>query len=137
MKKGVDLYDILCPIEPPAHLRESGLMRGAFARRRLARIQLALLSFVSFLCTTALIETLRYAAGEFYTSGFYDYASIVFYDRAFFLSSWQTVLYSLLESLPSIAVLLVIAVALALGWSLRNAILSGKTAFMSLHGTTV
>lgn len=121
-------------IDPPVGLCESILARVAFARRRSARVQLVLQTAVCFISGAALVP-LAYSVGqEFYTSGFYDFASLFFSGDAGIISGTShELLYSLLESLPAFAVLGTVAATVGLLWSLRRMIQNSKVAFTSIN----
>jgi hypothetical protein len=123
---------VLREVEPPLGLYTRVLARLALARRTAARLHALLLGVVALLSCIALVPAVTYAAREFYASGFYDYASLLISDRSFVFSSWQEFSFSLLESLPSIALLLLGTIAVVLVWSLRRTFLSARVAFMSL-----
>ncbi|MES2203332.1 MAG: hypothetical protein V4474_03370 [Patescibacteria group bacterium] len=114
----------------PEGLYERVLARVAHARQRAARVQFSLLAAVSCLLTLLFVPALQYAAQELYASGFYEYISLAFSDGSLVLGSREFVL-SLVESLPSLAVLLVVAIAVPLGWSLWRAARAGKSAFLT------
>lgn len=106
-------------INPPAGLLSVILARIAHERRRAARLRLAAFGTVAFVSLLMLIPAAQYAASEFYTSGFYDYAlvSLDGLSRGY----WRELLYSLAYSLPSLALLLLASVGVALAWSARRA----------------
>ncbi len=116
-------------VEPPKHLFEAVLACIALARRRAARIRLAALGTVMLASGLALIPAANYAISEFYASGFYDYLSLFFSDSSVAFSHWQEISLSLAESLPSLAVLLLIGFAAAFLWSLHRAIRGSGAAF--------
>lgn len=126
------VHTVFDEIDPPKGFCAMLLQKIAFARRRRARFRLAREGAVFFLSGLMLVPLAQYAGSEFYASGFYDYASLLFSDRSV-LNSWQDFVYSLVESLPSVALLLLAAVTVALVWSLRRAIASSKLAFTSLQ----
>lgn len=116
--------------EPPAELFSSILMRIALARRRAAQLRLTAFGTATFISVLLLIPAVQYAANEFYTSGFYDYASL-------FLDSFShgysgELLYSLADSLPSLALLLLIAISAALTWSFLQTKQNAELAFARL-----
>ena len=98
-------------------------------RRRAARFRLAALGTVILASGAALIPAIGYAVQEFYASGFYDYLSLFFSDSSVAFSHWQEISLSLAESLPSLAVLLLIGFAAAFLWSLRRAVRNAGAAF--------
>lgn len=114
-------------IEPPHGLRLRVLTRVALARQNEARLRLAIFGTITFSSALMLIPTLQYAVSEFKISGFYDYASL-FIDS---LSHgyWQELLYSLIASLPSIALLLLATIIGAFVWSLRHTNHNAQIAF--------
>ncbi|MDQ5955224.1 MAG: hypothetical protein QG621_227 [Patescibacteria group bacterium] len=124
---------VLDMLEPPAGLCGAVLSRIALARRRRARVRLAVDMCVFFISGALLVPLAQYAGSEIYTSGFYEFFSLLFSDRQLILSSWQEFAFILLEKLPSIAVLLILSATIVLVWSLRRAVLSSKVAFTSLH----
>jgi hypothetical protein len=123
---------VLDELPLPLGLKSRIFARLALAKRRRARTRFALQSLVFFFSGVSLVPLAQYAGSEFYASGFYDFATLLFSDRVAVLSSWQEFTLSLLESLPSIALLLMAAALITLVWSLRRAVINGKTAFTSL-----
>ena len=114
-------------IDPPAGLFSAVIVRIAQARRRAARLQFAAFGTLGFVSAVMLIPAFQYAAAEFSTSGFYEYASLFF--DSISRGYWQEILYSLNSSLPSFALLLLIAVIATGIWSLSRALRSVRTAF--------
>ncbi|MHB8660558.1 MAG: hypothetical protein ACYC75_01265 [Minisyncoccota bacterium] len=114
-------------IEPPRELFPAILARIALARRRAARLRLAAFGTVALASALALIPVVQYAMSEFRTSGFYDYASLFFDSLSW--SYWKELLYSLAVSVPSIALLLLVATGAALVWSLRQTNRNARIAF--------
>ena len=129
-KQGQTVLDCM---EPPASLCSTVLGRIALARRRRARVHLAFETSVCFMSGILLVPIAQYAGSEIYTSGFYEFFSLFFSDRQVVLNSWQESVYTLLEKLPSVPVLLAFAAIIVLVWSLRRAVVSSKTAFTALH----
>ena len=122
---------LLSEIEPRKGFCAMVLERIAYARRHRARMRLLREATVFFASGLVLVPLAQYAGSEFYSSGFYDYASLLFSDRMV-LNSWQDFVYSLVESLPSVAVLLLVTATVALVWSLRRAVESSRLAFTSM-----
>jgi hypothetical protein len=77
-----------------------------------------------------LIPAVQYAVSEFYASGFYEYASLFF--NSLSQGYWREVLYSLTDSLPSLALLILAVIGTALVWSLQQAHQNARIAFTSL-----
>jgi hypothetical protein len=108
--------------ETPRELIHMILVRIERARRRAARLRLVALGTVMAVSGMTLVPALTYTSREFYTSGFYDYLSLIFSDGALALSHWQEISLSLAESLPSIALLVLASVAAVFFWSMRHAV---------------
>lgn len=124
---------VLDAIDPPQGLRERILAHIERARRRRARVGLALQAALFFVSGALLVPLAQYAGQELYASGFYEFVSLLFStDRAAVLASWQEFLYSLVESLPSLAILMLLCASVILVWSLRHALRSSRVAFMSI-----
>jgi hypothetical protein len=117
-------------IDPPRELFSAVLTRIAFARQRTARFRLAAFGTVTFVSVLMLIPAVQYALNEFYTSGFYDYASLFFDSLS--RGYWQELLYSLTDSLPSLALLLLAIIGTAFVWSARQTNRNARIAFTRL-----
>jgi hypothetical protein len=131
MKETVGLSDILCQVELRDGFCNSVLARIAKARRRAARLRLAFQSLVCFASGAALVPLAQFAGRELFDSGFYDYISMILSPRGLAILSWQDIVYSLIESLPSMILLLMLACVIALVWSLRSVVRDSRIAFMS------
>ena len=103
--------------------------RIALARQRAARIRTGLFGILAVVSGIALVPASQYAAEQFYASGFYDYLSLIISDRGFVFTYWQQFSFSLLESLPSLALLLLLPIAFALVYSLRRVVQTSRVAF--------
>jgi len=114
-------------IEPPQGLFRAILAHIELARRRAARVRLFAWGSLAFVSALALIPTVQYAASEFYASGFYEYASLFFDSLS--RGYWKEIVYSLTDSLPSFALLLLAVTGIALVWSLRHARNDARLAF--------
>jgi hypothetical protein len=135
MKKEVSLYTYLHMLEPRAGLYRAILERIAYAERRSARVRTSLFSGLAILSGAALVPAVRYAAGQFYASGFYDYLTLIFSDRNVVLIYWRQLGLSLVESLPSLALLLLLPIIFLLVYSVRRAVQTGRVAFTSVHAS--
>lgn len=121
---------VLHEIEPPPGLYTVVLARIARARRRSVRLQFVFQTGVFFVSGMMLVPLAQSIGQEFYTSGFYEYASLLFSsDTSIISSSSQELLYSLIESLPAFALIGTVAVVAALIWSLRRMIMNSRTVF--------
>ncbi len=127
MEKKSSYSIIFCEVNPPEALCRSVLSRIAYARVRKLRHSLYLqlsLCFVSGMLFVFLVRTLL---RELHTSGFFEYASLIFSSDAGALSSvGRELLYSLVESLPALALLCTLGIAALTVWSLRQIILNRK-----------
>ena len=133
MEQEQALYGHLGVVLVPHSLRGRVCAYVARAQQRQARVRLALLSVFAFCSGLTLVPVCQYAVREFYASGFYDYASLFYSDSSFALSAKKELLYSLLESLPSLAILLVITCVGALVWSLWRALATSRVVFVTYN----
>ena len=134
MENNGNMGVIFGDIEPPPGLYTLVLARIALARRRAVRWQLLFQTSLCFVSGMLLVPLAQSIGQEFYTSGFYDYASLFFStDSSSISNSSQELLYSLIESLPSFALLGACIATSILLWSLRRVILNSKLAFTPLH----
>ncbi len=117
-------------IDPPQGLFPAILVRIAHERQRAARLRLAAFGTITFVSILMLIPAVQYALSEFYISGFYEYASLFF--DGFSRGYWKELLYSLADSLPSLALLLLAIIGTALVWSLRHTNRDARIAFTRL-----
>jgi len=133
MLKKILLSGIFCEVEPPATLCSTVLSRIAKARRRAARIQFTIQTSIGFISGMLLVPLASSIGQELHTSGFYEYVSLFFTLESDTLSaSWTQLAYSLLESLPSVALLLTSFTLGVLGWSVYKMLGSRRAAFSSL-----
>ncbi len=119
-------------IEPREGLLGEVLAKVARARRSRARARLALFALETAASAAALCYAVVYAAREFYASGEGAYLALIFSDRALALAYSRDLAFSLLEAIPSLAILLLAAFVTALVWSLRHARGEARAAFHSL-----
>lgn len=114
-------------IDPPQGLFSVILARIEYERQHAARLRLATFGTITFVSVLMLIPAVQYALSEFYTSGFYEYASLVFDSLSY--GYWQELLYSLADSLPSLALLLLAIIGTAFVLSLRYVNRDARIAF--------
>ncbi len=114
-------------VEPPQKLFSAILMRVRLARQRAARLRFAAWGSVGLLSALMLVPAVQYSISEFYASGFYEYASLFLGGLASGYS--KELLYSLGDSLPSFAILLLAATSIALVWSIQHARHDARLAF--------
>ena len=117
-------------IDPPQGLFSAILARVAYERQRAARLRLAVFGTFTFVSVLMLIPAVQYALSEFYTSGFYEYASLFFDSLS--RGYWKELLYSLADSLPSLSLLLLAIISTVLVWSLRHTNRDARIAFTRL-----
>ncbi len=117
-------------IDPPQGLFSAILARVAYERQRAARLRLAAFGTFTFVSVLMLIPAVQYASSEFYTSGFYEYASLFFDSLS--RGYWKELLYSLTDSLPSFSLLLLASIGTVLVWSLRHTNRDARIAFTRL-----
>ncbi|HEV8666466.1 MAG TPA: hypothetical protein VN665_01280 [Candidatus Paceibacterota bacterium] len=127
MKKEGGLYRTLSTIEPPQGLYGSIMSRIDLAKRRAAKTRAGLSGLVAILSGAALVPVAEYTAQQFYASGFYDYLSLLLSDHTLVMTYWREFGLSLVESLPSLAILLFVPIAVALVWSLMRLVKNVRT----------
>jgi hypothetical protein len=129
MKPGTTLRDTLACVEAPAGLHASVMLRVANAKRRAAQVRTLVFGLCTTLSLVLLIPVLQYTSEQLYASGFYEYLSLIASDRALVLTYWQEFSLSVLESLPSLALLLLLPVVAALVWSATRLVRNVRSAF--------
>jgi hypothetical protein len=135
MEKGQKISVYLQTIEPAAGLYGAVMERIAYAKRRQARMRSGLFAALAIVSGAALVPAFQYTAEQFYVSGFYDYFTLVFSDRGFVLTYWRQFSLSLVESLPSLALLLLLPIVCALGYSLYRLTQTSRIAFTAVHAS--
>jgi hypothetical protein len=125
--------DMFPEVKPPRHLVPDILQQINRIRSRRARIRLGLFGVLVLGCLFLFVPVIRYAANEFYASGFYEYLSLVFIDQAVLIEHWKELSYSLLESFPSMAVLLTGVVGGLLVWGLQRIVKNIPAALTVSH----
>ncbi len=117
-------------INPPSGLFAEILARVAVAEQHAARLRLAVFGALTLSSVLVLIPAIQYAVSEFYTSGFYEYATLSF--DSVLGGYWKELLYSLADSFPSLS-LLFLGVIVTVGmWSLRRMNRDARVAFTSV-----
>lgn len=129
MKKEEGLYRTLSTVEPPKGLYEAVMARIDTARRRAAQMRAGLFGMVALLSGALLVPALEYTMSQLYASGFYDYLSLILSDHSLVLTYWREFGLSLIESLPSLALLLLLPTIVALVWSLARLIKNVRSGF--------
>lgn len=112
----------------PEGLYDRIIARIADAKRRSARLQFAVLAGLSAGLTGLLVLAAQYAMAESALSGFGSYLSLLLSDSTLVLTSRDFIL-SLVDSLPALALLLLLATSGALAWSLYRTAQTARTAF--------
>ncbi len=129
MKKAPTLHDTLACVDAPAGLYAAVMLRIATARRRAAQLHALLFGLCTVLFAALLIPVLHYTTEQLYASGFYEYLSFIASDRSLAFTYWREFSLSLIESLPSIALLLLLPIVAALLWSLSRLVRNVRSAF--------
>jgi len=119
----------LTEVEPPETLLAGTLLRVHHAQRRGARIRLAFFGSSVAISGALLVPVFSYVFQAFYASGFSEYFSLLFSDTSLVIAHWQEISLSLAESIPSIAVLITLAVLVTFAWSVRKAVPVVQPAF--------
>ncbi len=129
MKKAQQLHTYLCTVEPTPGLYQAIVLRIAAAKKHAARVRTSLFGVLALVSGLALVPAVQYAGEQFYASGFYDYLTLIVSDRGFVIAYWQQFALSLVESLPSLSLLLLLPLVFALVYSLRRVVQTGRVAF--------
>lgn len=115
--------------KPPSKLREAILGSIRSEERRKARIYITVSSATLLVSVIGFIFSVRYLFQIFQTSEFYTYFSLVFSDPDIVLGYWQDIALSLAESLPILALtMLLIAIWISLA-SVRIMVRNMRSAF--------
>jgi hypothetical protein len=124
------LYRTLRAVEPPAGLYAGILVRIDLAKRRSAQMRAGIFGVVALVSGSLLVPIVQYTLQQFYASGFYDYFSLAMSDHSLVTTYWREFGLSLIESLPSLALLTLLPIAAALVWSLVRLVKNARNAFM-------
>ncbi|MEI6553682.1 MAG: hypothetical protein WCO09_03875 [bacterium] len=95
---------------------------------RLKAFGLGLVSISSFLVSIPIISQI---ITSFTQSGFYNYLSIVFSDSDVAIIYWKEILMSLTDSLPTVAITGLLAVAIIFVWSTLKATSFAKNSLIT------
>ena len=112
----------LTEVDPPEELSARVLLSIQAEKQRIACIRLYLFGTVSAVSFVALFPALQYTFSEIASSGFNDYASLIFSDTASLLPYWKEFTLSLVETLPVFGLIISLGLVFVLLESLRNTI---------------
>ncbi len=118
----------------PAGLLEQIMLRIDAERKTIAmrrRFVLAAISFLAF--SASAIPVWKYFQTNITQSGFSQYLTLIFYDFKIVTANWQDYTLSLLESLPVISTVALLAVILALLAALKVMVQYSKSFFSISH----
>ncbi len=126
----IPLYiQALLEIEPPPKLCSTIICKIRATNVRTARIYCASLTAVCFISGMLLVALAQNIGRELYASGFYDFASLLFSSDVGVISHLgRELTYSLMESLPALAMLCSFLICSMLFWALRKIFLLRKAA---------
>ena len=127
MSEEYQKFNIL-PIEPPKGLMPAILQRVKILQKRAVRVRFALESTLAGGSFTALVYVGVYAWHSFNQSGFYEYLSLVSSDSATLVHYWRELSLSLIETLPIISLIVLLATASAFAWSFMKTIQNARSA---------
>jgi hypothetical protein len=128
MKKEQGLHRTLQAVEPPQGLYAAVMTRIDAARRRTAQLRAGAFAALALISGAVLVPVAQYTAAQLYASGFYDYLSLALSDHSSVTTYWREFGLSLLESLPSLALLLLLPIVVALVWSLVRLVTNARMA---------
>ena len=129
------LFAGLREFEIPPGLYERIAARIEYEKMRIARIRLILFSGAVFGSCIVLIPAFRYAAQDFYQSGFYQYFSLLLSDRAIVMTYWKDFVMSLAESLPFFSATAMLTLFFAFLGSLKYMTRDIKIVFLSTRAS--
>jgi hypothetical protein len=87
--------------------------------KRITRIKLWSLSVILFVSTLGLIPAFQMLLNNLAHSGFYEYFSLIFSDGGSMMTYWKEFSFSLVESLPTLSIVLTLSVLFVCFLSLR------------------
>ena len=108
--------------ESPNELKDKIWLLLMKRDKRLAYFKLTSFSLVSLLSLAGFIPMFKILANNFTQSGFYEYLSLAFSRGGLFSSFWKDFIYTLAESLPTMSIVLSLALIFVFLLSLRYAI---------------
>lgn len=114
-----EIFSTLRQIQPPADLVSGILGRINSIQRRARRRRFVAGVIAAWVSALAAIPAFGYAIGEFSRSGFGQYVSLLFSDRASVLAAWQDFALLLAESVPWASLTVALASVFTLVGSLR------------------
>lgn len=124
------LFESLPDIDPPMDLEGTIIKIVRSEQKKLARIYFATQSIISGASLVGLIETGIYLLNSFKKTGFYEYASLIFSDPASLSNIWKEFIFSLVESLPALTLIVFLSVTTLFIWSLLKALRDARTALL-------
>jgi len=87
----------------------------------IARVKLWAFSAVGFFSLAGLVPTFKVLSTDLAQSGFYEYFSLIFSDSGLILSIWREFVFSLIESLPVLSIILSLTLIFIFFLSLKYA----------------
>lgn len=107
------LFSRLKPPEPPGELFDRIMSRIRAERRLLTiRRRLTLFSAIIIASAVAFVPVYQMVQAGFAESGFNEFFSLIFSDTGIVMAYWQNFILSLLETLPIMNIILLLALAL-------------------------
>lgn len=107
------LFQKLGQIEPPPRLCRKIISQVQFDIRRAEKLGFIFSGLAAVASFAGIIMAARYTAQELNNSGFYQYISLIFSDTKSLISYWKDFGLLLVESMPVLAVAIVLATAWA------------------------
>ena len=101
-------------LKKAGYLPETGLANKIWHNivvrdRRIAYLKLASFSFVGIASLVGLVPMFKILINDFTQSGFYEYLSLAFSSKGLLFSYWKEFAFSLAESLPTMSIVLSLA----------------------------
>ena len=113
-------------IEPPKDLFEKIVKRIHREERILVFKKIIIFSITLIAAIAGFAPTLKFFLSDLSQSGFFNFFSLAFYDFSAVMAYWQSFAMILLETLPTLSLLLFLAVLLTFLQSLKYLIINIK-----------
>jgi hypothetical protein len=109
-------------INPKENLADIVWQAVLTRERNIARIRLAIFSFIGIVSLMGLVPISKTLLNDFSQSGFYEYLSLAFSDSGAMITYWKEFSLLLAESLPAISIIFLFTLIFIFFLSLKYAI---------------
>jgi len=108
-------------LKPNAGLADNIWNSIVMREKRIAKLKLGLFSLIGMLSLVGAVPVFKTLITDFTQSGFYEYFSLIFSDSGLILSIWREFVFSLIESLPVLSIILSLTLIFIFFLSLKYA----------------